>query len=193
MNCYGTLKCVSYSYVDVQSIEDFKTKIPKFELIKNNYISIYFYKKECLSFYIVYTFCQNADEFSIIPNKFSDDKETTNYCAKFHKNRIQDIAFLHYCLNTRGLAQKAYFGNLYNSKVKNSNCAGSAIYNIPYADYFKGLDWIINIKGLYSATENQKKNFKELVKIVYSNYKLPVNFDELPRDFMENLVFEDIF
>ena len=179
------------TYINIQNIEDITEKIKHPILKDDEFIYFYFHQRECLSCYMALELCKNADDFAIVPNIFDDDNETINYCAKFSKDRIKDIAFLYQCVNTRGLGNSAYFNNLYGSKPKGFSCVGSAIYNIPYAEYLKGLDWVMNLRAQFLYTNEQKNNFKELVKVVYSKYNLQIDYSKLPECFTQKLVLED--
>ena len=180
-------------YLNVKDILDFNEYINECCIFENDYVLIYFHKRECLAFYMIYELCKTAYSLEIIPNKFEDDIDTVNYCAKFSKNCIEEIALVHYCIDKRGLGNNAYFSNLYGSKSKGFSCAGSAIYNIPYAEYLKGLNWILNYKSQFMFTEHQKNNFKSLVKFIYDKYGLKPDYTKLPSDFTRDLVLEDDF
>src|SRR5574344_1971892 len=145
---------------------------------KNGNVCIYFYKKECDSFYIVSEFCKNADDFFVLPNKFEDDIETINYCAKFKQNRVKDIAFLSYALDRTLNLRCAFSKGLYGDKVRNNTCGGTAVYKIPMMDYYKGLEGkyaSMNEASQHFLTLEQKQNFKTLVKTIYEKYNLRNN------------------
>lgn len=181
------------NYLNIRGLHEFNKYLGECSIRENNYILIYFHKMECLSFYMVYELCKTADSFEILSNKFEDDIDTRNYCAKFSKDRIEDIALIHYCIDKRGLGNSIYYSNLYGSKSKGYGCAGSAIYNTPYSEYIKGLNWITNYKAQFILSDEQRNNFKELVKFVYKKYNLPLDYTKLPDEFTKELVLEDDF
>ncbi len=166
--------------------------INKCNICDENFIKIYFYRKNCLSFYMLYEICKTADSLEIMPNKFDDDIDTVNYCAKFSKKRINDIAFIYYCLDKRN-GHTAYFDNLYGAKGNKISCAGSAIYNIPYSEYVKGLNWIMNYQAQYVLLDEQKQNFKKLAKHIYNNYHIDGDYHKFPEEFINELILEDDF
>ncbi len=158
-------------------------------------VCFYFYKKECDSFYIVNEFCKNADCFSVIPNKFEDDIETINYCAKYNKSRIKDIAFMLYALDRTPNNRCAFSATLFDGAKRSNTCGGSAVYKLPMMDFYKGLEGkyaSMNEESQHFLTLEQKQNFKTLVKIIYDKYGLDVNYTELPKEFFSNLVAEDL-
>ncbi len=179
-------------YVNIQRTEEFSKYLSTHNIIDDKYLYFYFHKRESLSFYMAYEFCiKNAYSFDIIQNKFEDDIDTVNYCAKFEKDKLKDIAILYKILNSRRFGGKLYFDNLYGTKNSSYSCCGSAIYNVPYSEYIKGLDWIINLKSQYCFLNEQKANFKELVNFIYKKYEIPINYHKLPEKFTKNLIYSD--
>lgn len=183
---------------DVESMTLFylyNKKLVDFDMLDEaDNICIYFYKKECPSYYIAMEFCKNADDFSVIPNKFDDDYNTINYCAKYKRTRIEDIGFLSFCLN-RSFGQSSFSIGLYGNTKTSSTCAGTAVYNLPIADYYKGLEGKFLLMNEYAQrclTEAQRANFKELINVIYQKYNKPVNYDELPKEFLDGAVHEDV-
>ena len=183
------------TYLSNSYIEAFKI-INNFTFLdKEDCINIYYYKKECLNFYLVDEFTKNADFKEIVPNKFEDDISSINYHVKYKKNRYADIIFLYFTMDNRHYpVLKAFDNGLYGNTYKNSFFSGSAIYNIPLADFYKGLEGKykdVNTISQSFLTKEQKANFKEYVNKIYGNYKLDINYEELPKQFLDNLVLED--
>lgn len=183
---------------DVESMDLFymyNNEVVDFDLFdKSSNVCIYFYKKECPSYYIAMEFCKNADEFKILPNKFKDDYDTINYCAKYKKTRIEDIGFLSFCFDRR-FGQSSFSVGLYGSKKRPNTCGGTAVYNLPIADYYKGLEGkflLLNETSQAHLTNEQRENFKEIINVVYQKYNKSVNYDELPREFLNGMIYEDI-
>lgn len=166
--------------------------VNKCNIYDENFIKIYFFRKNCLPFYMIYELCKTADSLEIIQNKFDDDIDTVNYCAKFYKNRIDDIAFVYYCLDKRN-GHTAYFNNLYSSSGNKIGCSGTAIYGIPYSEYLKGLNWTMNYQAQFILSDEQKYNFKKLVKHVYDKYSSNNDFIHFPEEFNNGLILEDDF
>lgn len=173
-------------------------KTVKYHFVENNYVNIYFYKKESDSYYILMELAKTADDFAILPNKFEDDTETVNYRVRFNKKRIDDIALFYYAmvknLNYSNHISVANFGLFNNNKIS-STCGGTAIYNVPFIDYFKGLDGdlkIFNTVSQFQLEKGQKDYFKKLVCNIYSKYDMPVDYDKLPDDFIKDCIFEDL-
>nr|DAK00220.1 MAG TPA: restriction enzyme [Bacteriophage sp.] len=169
----------------------------KYLFKEDNFINIYFYKKDCNSYYILMELAKQADSFEILPNKFKDD-DTINYRVKFDKKRVDDIALFYYSMDRvmtyYSNQTAANYGLFYNNSTLDT-CGGTAIYNIPFIDYFKGLEGklkVFNTISQFQLSQMQKDYFKNLVKIVYSNYDLPVNYDYLPECFVKDCIFEDL-
>ena len=162
---------------------------------ENDNVCIYFYKKECDSFYVACEFCKNADEFLIIPNKFKDDVETINYCAKYKKDRICDIGFLLFSLDRTHNGRSAFSAGLYGDKSRSNTCGGNAVYKIAIMDFYKGLEGkyaSMNEDSQHFLTHEQKQNFKSLIKTVHEKYGFETDYSKLPQEFLNNLVAEDL-
>lgn len=182
-------------HLTVDSMSNTIIPFSDFTFEDEQYIYVYFYKKECPSFHIAYYYCKKyADELTVLQNKFDDDVSTVNYCAKFDKSKIEDICFIHFCLDKRW-NNSAYAAGLYGT-MKSKTCAGSAVYNLPIADYCKGLEGqflAFNEMLQVNMTTAQKENFKEIIKEIYDKYNEEVNYESLPENFTDGLVFEDVF
>ncbi len=172
-------------------------KTLKYPFIEDNLVNIYFYKKECDLYYILMELASKADDFEILENKFKDDT-TVNYRVKFNKKRTDDIALFYYSmvktLNYSGHIKVADFGLFNNDKIL-PTCGGTAIYDVPFIDYFKGLDGdlkVFNTISQFQLSKEQKEYYRNLVNTIYSKYNLPVNFDKLPDDFIKDCIFEDL-
>ena len=176
-----------------------KIKEIQFDFFENDNLCFYFYRKECDSYYIIMEYCKiNNIEIEILSNKFEDDINTINYKIKINKNNIEAIEFIYYCLNriyTSFSNINVFSCGLYDNKQKISTCGGSAVYNIPFMDYFKGVNGqyrILNTIAQHSLSKEQKESYKNLVKNIYANLNLDLNYNNLPKEFLDGLVSEDL-
>jgi len=205
INHYNELEYKAYKEnIDGKQVEYWKNKdsfetsrdlyrqINQYSVWDGEFVYFYFYKKECLQYYMAMEICKEADELFVLPNKFDDDIETINYCAKFHRTKIENINFLFYCLNKNNGNQSFY------TKKQLENIAntigGYAIYKIPCIQYFRGLDGkyeYINKSMQRSLSIEQKRYYKYLVELIYQKYNKPVNFQVLPEKFCQNIICED--
>lgn len=199
LNANGNIDYICGEKPKYESMNDYLDSVKytklKFSLIdENGYINIYYHQKECLNFYLIDEYTKNADEKIIIENKFEDDN-TINYLVKYKADRIKDIAFVYFTLDNRRGANLAFANGLYGHEMVNSFVAGTAIYNIPCLDYYKGLEgdfsYLNTVSQMY-LQEEQRINFKEMVKLLYSKFSEPVNYTCLPEKFYENIVVADI-
>ena len=177
----------------IENLNELYEQIKQCPIVDEDNVYFYFYKKECLPYYMAMEICKNADELNILQNKFNDDVYTINYCAKFSKSKIDDIDFLHYCLDKR-FGSKIFYSTVYSQNLKSNSCGGYAIYKIPCIDYFRGLEGkyeFLNKQSQHLLTPSQKNNYKSLVELVYEKYNEQVNFETLPNKFLENIVCED--
>lgn len=181
-------------YIEISGITDYP-KVGNFKLIdKDGYINIYFFYHESLAFHIIDEYTKNADYKEILPNKFDDDITTINYLVKYKKDRYADILFLFFTLNCRKGYHSTFENGLYGNKLQNDLCAGNAIYNIPYIDYYKGLEGeykYLNTISQAWLTKEQKNNFKMYVEKIYNKYELQVNYECLPEIFTNGLISAD--
>lgn len=171
----------------------------QFNILEDNNICFYFYKKECDSYYILMDFCRTKNiKIEIVKNKFEDDINTINYKIKIIESDIETIEFIYYCLNrvyTSFSNINVFSCGLYDNKQKSNTCGGSAIYNIPYMDYYKGIDGqfkVFNIIAQHSLSKAQKENYRNIVKNIYEKLNILPNYDYLPKDFTKDLISEDL-
>lgn len=183
-------------YYDFSNRNFYKTI--KYPFREDNFINIYFYKKDCNSYYILMELAQTADDFEILPNKFEDDTETVNYRVRFNKKRLDDIALFYYSMDRIATyctnQSAANYGLFYNKSVLDT-CGGTAIYNVPFIDYFKGLEGefkVFNIISQFQLQKEQKDYFKKLVCNIYTKYDMPVDYDKLPDEFIKDCICEDL-
>lgn len=183
-------------YYDFSNRNFYKTI--KYPFREDNFINIYFYKKDCNSFYILMELAKTADDFEILPNKFEDDTETVNYRVRFNKKRLDDIALFYYSMDRVATyytnQTAANYGLFYNKSILDT-CGGTAIYNVPFIDYFKGLEGdfkVFNIISQFQLQKEQKDYFKKFVCHIYSKYDMPVDYDELPGEFIKDCICEDL-
>lgn len=161
---------------------------------EDGYVNIYYFKRECLAYYIINEFTNNADFKELMPNIFDDDINTINYHVKYKSSRLADIIFCYYILSNH---RDCCFDNgLYGKNLKNDYIAGNAIYGIPSLDYFKGIEGdfsYINLTSQFYLEQEQINNFKEYVKVVYNNLGLEPNYNTFPISFTSQLIPADIF
>lgn len=173
----------------------YDSNILNFNIIdKEGFINIYFYEKECLSFYILNEYTQQANSKEILSNKFDDD-ETVNYLVKYSLDRIKDILFIYFTIDCRYGADLAFCNGLYGKPLKNNLIAGTAVYNIPFLDYFRGLlgDFAyINCTSQIYLTKEQRNQYRYNVEKVYNNYNKKLDLNKLPIEFVENSISADI-
>ena len=198
LNADSTIDVLYEGVPKYENIHSFLSDIPQeldFDLIDDeNYVVINYFQKECLNFYILYEYTKNADKKEIIENKFSDDM-TINYRVFYKKNRILDIIFVYYLLNSRWGAENAFDNNLYGQKYKNNHFAGTAIYMIPFLDYYKGLKGdfaYINAVSQHYLNEEQRNNFVSFVQNIFKNYNLLYVDYKLPKKFIQNNIAADL-
>lgn len=138
---------------------------------KNGDVQIFFHSANTKNFYIAEEFAKTSDELCLLENLFCDD-DTLNYIAKFHKNRLNDIAFMQYCLGE---------GNV--------EIGGYALYGIPIKEYYKG----VSCKNEYAVALEYEKlyepcemdfYYRGLVKQIYDELGIEVNYYELPNKVM---------
>ena len=157
--------------------------------VDTNNIYIYFYEKECEQCYLLKEFCKKANKFEIIPNKFQDDLETINYKATFDITNLDNITMLYYIL------EKAFSSNQYKTTtITTQGCFGSAIYKLSAESYnrilFKDSSYLTALR--YHTIELEEKNsYKSIIEHIYSNYNLPVKYDQLPSDFYTGIATLD--
>jgi len=132
--------------------------------------------------------------------KLSDDKinfiieelkKTFDAKKDFQEFSIQNLRKEHDKIRNR--IHKLYLDKLDGKKT--NSCAGSAVYNIPLMDFYKGLEGdfcLINEFSQYALTKEQRANFKEQVKVVYKKYNKPVDYTKLPKKFLKGLICEDL-
>mgnify|MGYP004639852505 CR=1 FL=1 len=199
LNKNGKVSVLASGFIKYENMYDYLRSIDSidinFNLIdENGYVNIFFFKKECLNFYILDEYTNNADEKIILKNKFDDD-ETINYRVKYKKDRILDLAFVQFLLNTRRGASLSFDNGLYGGTLKNNFFAGTAIYNIPFLDYYKGLkgdfEYLNSMSQLY-LEEEQIDNFKLYVKNIYKKYNMEYYPYSLPSEFKKNEIAADI-
>lgn len=173
-------------------------KIIKYPFREDNFINIYFYKKDCNSYYILMELAKTADDFKVLPNKFEDDIETVNYRVRFNKKRLDDIALFYYSMDkmaTYYANQNVSIFGLLQHKEASDTCGGSVIYNTLFVEYLKGLEGefkVFNTISQFQLQKEQKDYFKKLVCNIYAKYDMPVDYDKLPDEFTYGLVCEDL-
>ena len=192
-NNYKKYETIQDFLYDSFAIDKYKLDIDVVD--GDGYVNIYYFKKECLAFYILNEYTNNADYKEITKNIFDDDLNTVNYHVKYKVDRLADIVFCHWILDTR--KGNCFENGLYGQKkIRNDYFAGNAIYGIPALDYFKGLEGDfsdLNAKSQRFMKKEQRENYKEYVREIYNKLGLEVNYDSYPISFTSKLISADIF
>lgn len=113
---------------------------------KNDMIKIYFHQVQSKACFILKEFSKGADSFCVVESGLPDD-ETINYVVKFHKSRLEDIAFVQYCIS------------------KDGRIGGCALYNIPIVEYWAALECDISPQVYVSA--ESKAYYREIFEHIY--------------------------
>lgn len=134
----------------------------------NGKIEIRFHEVLAKGYFILKEFAKNADEFYLIDNQFEDDN-TSNYIVKYSQNRIDDIAFVSFCLS------------------RNTDMIGHAIYNIPIQKCRLGLIGTgkEKIKLIIEKMKLSKKDedlYTEIIIKLYRKYDKEINLCEFPEE-----------
>lgn len=129
-------------------------------------VEIFFHEIPTKSCYVLKEFAKNADDFYIVENEFEDDN-TLNYVIKLKSNRLDDVAFVRFCL------------------LMNTDMPGYAIYNIPLSQCRLGLvgndnERISLIIRKMKLSKLEENFYKSIIVKLYEKYGEETNFFEFP-------------
>lgn len=68
------------------------------DIFNGDSVELFFHYVNCKKFYVAEYFARTyGNNFEILPQQLKDD-DTYNYKVVFHKSRVEDIAFMNYCM-----------------------------------------------------------------------------------------------
>lgn len=128
-----------------------------------DYIDIFFHYENCKRFYVAEYFANvTANEFIILPKQFEDD-DTCNYLVRFSKDRLDDISFMTYCVQSE-IGGYAVYGFVVdelqrccksdngenNWLIEQANINGRLVYEKQYVDIVEHIYEKIGHKNLFN-------------------------------------------
>ncbi len=141
-------------------------------------LEIFFHKSNCKSCLILEEFAKEMDSFEIIQNTFSDDT-SINYKVVVRQTRLDDIAFIRYCLDQ-------------NPKIGNY-----AIYGIPLFELKKGCyikpspQKVIAELNKLDLSIQDEELYKSIISMLFKKYGVQTS-EWPPKGFLYNDKSQDI-
>lgn len=124
---------------------------------KQGMLEIVFHEMSCKSCLILKEFSKTLDGFEILPNVFDDDA-TLNYKILIQEARLDDIAFVQYCL------------------MKNTELGNYAIYDIPLSSIAKGCrippspQKVLNELSKLQLSNEEEMFYVAIVDMIFDKY-----------------------
>ena len=147
----------------IRELKYYIDKIEPCNIYDNNgLIEICFHQIQSKSCSVITEFAKSADVFSILESNLPNDC-TINYAVKFQQHRVNDIAFLCYCLS------------------KDTRVGGCAIYNLPILEYWLALEYEpLDTEILIEVPDKEKVYYKEILEYLYTACGENINPFKLP-------------
>lgn len=147
-------------------------------ICENGLLNIFFYESACKTCLILKAFAKEMDTFQIVPNIFPDDA-TINYKIAISQTKIDDIAFIQYCL------------------MKNTKIGNYAIYGVPLYDLKKGCyikpspqKAIIELQKMDLSLQDEDL-YQSIISMLFTKYGEQVS-EWFPKGFLYNDKSQDI-